>query len=151
MTLREEQVRLDSLNKALARIGRGKEPLSKEEAVQALEDTAALIEASSSALLEIDRNNLVKLVKIATDLSFSRKGKPRKWVLKEGEPARSVNLIRGVQLNLTRDKKLMSVEMDPKELRLRDRALKFVGIGHDPAPDVARRHDDYLWGALGNG
>lgn len=146
LTPTEEQERWRSYREAIEKMNRGKKALSEEEAIKALEDAAALRGARLSASLEIEQKDILKLVRIATGLSLSKKGTIRKYMVKEASPAKSVNAVRGVTLHLTWDKKLVSVEVNPNELRLRNKALKFVGIGEDKAKDTAARHDAYLAG-----
>lgn len=144
LTAPEEEERWRSYRERVKKMEHGKASLSKEEAIEALEDAAALIEGSSKTSLELDRRDVVKLLKIATSLSLSKKGKTRRQVFKEGTPAKSISLLRGVQLHLTWDKNLLSVEVNPKELKLRHRALRFVGCSEDKVKDTAERHDSYL-------
>lgn len=143
----ERQRREQSLAEALGKLHRAK-AFSKEEAIQALEDAASLKEAFPYEDHKIREAEIRKLVNIATGLSVTTKGKVTKHVFQEGEPARTVCMLRGVKLNLTWDKKLMSVEVDPKELAIRARALSLIGIGSDTASDVAARHDDYFVEAI---
>ena len=60
-------------------------------------------------------------------------------------------VVRGVDLHLTWEFKLVKVTMDPHQWRLRSQALGIIGIGKDTAPDVAENHDDYLVDAFQNG
>ena len=55
----------------------------------------------------------------------------------------SVSVILGVFLNLDRNRRLVSVSIDPGKYRARRKAMAFVGASRDN-PDVALRHDDYL-------
>ena len=55
----------------------------------------------------------------------------------------SVSVIMGVFLNLDRNRRLVSVSIDPGKYRARRKAMAFVGASRDN-PDVASRHDDYL-------
>lgn len=143
----EKEKREQSLRGALEKFHKVKE-LSKEEAIQALEDAAALVEAFPFEPLELSDKDVSKLVKIATGLSVTTKGKRQTSVLKEGEPSREVYLLRGVKLNLSWDKKIMSVEIDPKQMAIAARALSIIGIGRDTATDVAARHDEYFVEAI---
>ena len=61
-----------------------------------------------------------------------------------GPVLESVSVIMGVLLNLDRNRRLVSVSIDPGKYRARRKAMAIVGIGSDPNPDVALRHDDYL-------
>lgn len=144
LTPGEQQARLNSYVELTKRLGKKMSPFSKEEAVQALEHAASLLEGFFDESIELDRDILKKLIRIATGVSLSSKGKARQSLLREGEPARTVTVLRGVRLNLSWDKKLLSVEVDPRQLALRARALAFVGVGHDSATDVAAHHNDYF-------
>ena len=146
LTPAEEEERLRSYRKAIESMNRGKTAFSQAEAIKALEDAAALRGARFGASLGIEQKDVLKLVKIATGLSLSKKGTIRKYMIKEASPAKSVSAVRGVTLHITWDKKLVSVEVNPRELKLRGKALKFVGIGEDKAKDTAARHDAYLAG-----
>lgn len=139
----ERQRREKSLQEALYKLHKIKE-LSKEAAIQALEDAAALIEVFPFDELSISDTQIRKLVKIATGLSVTTKGKRQTSVLKEGEPSREVYLLRGVKLNLSWDKKLLSIEIDPKQMAIMKKALSIVGIGRGLPPDMSEKHDDYL-------
>ena len=56
----------------------------------------------------------------------------------------SVSVIRGVYLNLDKEKRLVSISVHPGKVKERRRLMRVVGIGEDPEPDVSVRHDDYL-------
>jgi len=150
LTPTEEQERWRFYRRVLQKLNRGKIALSQEEAIEALEDVAALRGARFGASTEMEQGDILKLLRIATGLSLSKKGTIRKHTVRDMPPAKSISAVRGVTLYLTWDKKLVSVEVNPKELKLRDRALKFVGIGQDREKDVAARHNDYLAGDLSN-
>lgn len=143
LTELEKDKRLESLYKTLEemKVNKG---LTKERAAEALEDAAALVEAFPFEHLELSDKDISKLVKKATGLSVTTKGKRQTIILEEGEPSREVYLLRGVKLNLSWDKKLMSVEVDPKQMAIQTRALSIIGIGRGMPPDMAERHDDYL-------
>lgn len=147
LTETERGKRLQSLNRALEymKLTKG---LSTKQAIQALEDIAALVEASPWEPPPVTKKDIATLLKAAACLSLSRKGKAQKVVLQEGEPCREVLLLRGVKLELTWDKKLLSIEIEPKELAIRAKALSIIGIGPDTATDVAERHDNYYVEAL---
>ena len=147
----EQESYLKPLRKAVKRLHEGK--LSPEEALRALELAAILLEHGGLEYgqgREPAKSDIIKLVRLATGLSLSKKGKPALKVLIAGQAARSVNVTRGVTLNLTWDHRLASVAVSPKELELRNKALKFVGVAQDKANDVAQGHDRYLAGALSN-
>lgn len=143
LTELEKDKRLQSLYKILEEM-KDIKGFSKAQAIQALEDAATLVEAFPFEHLELSDKDVSKLVKIATGLSVTTKGKRQTSVLKEGEPSGEVYLLRGVKLNLSWDKKLMSVEIDPKQMAIMKKALSIIGIGRGLPPDMAERHDDYL-------
>ena len=143
LTELEKGKRLQSLCKLLEEM-KDTKGFSREQAIQALEDAAALVEAFPFDPISISDAQICKLVKIATGLSVTTKGRRQTSVLKEGEPSREVYLLRGVKLSLSWDKKLMSVEIDPKQMAIQARALSIIGIGRGMPPDMAERHDDYL-------
>lgn len=148
LTEMEKQKRLHSLQKILHGMN-GKAARTKEQAIQALEDIAALVEASSwEEPTPVTKDQIAILIKAATGLSLRTKGKTQKVTIIEGNPVREVFLLRGVKLGLTWDKKLLSVELDPKELAIREKLLSIVGIGSDNATDVSARHDEYFVEAI---
>ena len=55
-----------------------------------------------------------------------------------------VAVIRGVYVDLDREGRPISISIDPRKLEERRTLRSIVGIGSDPKPDVAERHDDYL-------
>ncbi len=61
----------------------------------------------------------------------------------KGPVVEQVSVIMGVYLDLNRNRQLVSISIDPKEVRKRREVMKFVGASTDE-PDVALRHDDYL-------
>ncbi|MDO8635228.1 MAG: hypothetical protein Q7R34_03150 [Dehalococcoidia bacterium] len=143
LTELEKGKRLQSLHNLLEGM-KDIKGFSKEQAIKALEDAATLVEAFPFESLELSDKDISKLVKIATGLSVTTKGRRQTSVLKEGEPSREVYLQRGVKLNLSWDKKLLSVEIDPKQMAIQARALSIIGIGRGMPSDMAERHDDYL-------
>lgn len=61
-----------------------------------------------------------------------------------GRVMERVSAIRGVSLDLDRERRLVSISIRPGKVRERRQLMKFVGASKDPEPDVAARHDDYL-------
>lgn len=127
--------------------------VSTEEAVKGLEHGAVLLDDQSNDFEPEfpNRPELMKLVRKATGILPRKTGKPVEKVVQEGEAIRIVPVVRGVDLHLTREFKLVKVIMDPHQWQLRSKALSAVGIGQDTATDVAERHDDYLGDAYENG
>lgn len=117
--------------------------LSKDEAVKALEYAAALLTDNFSPGYP-PRQDLLRLVRKATGIIPRKTGKPEEKIVKDGIPSRSVPLVKGVDLHLTWDFKLLRVSLDPPQWRLRGQAFSFVGKAADVATDVAEHHDKYL-------
>ena len=140
LTELERGRRIKGLHTALA--AHRREP-SFSHAVEALEDALALIEDGQQDLSG-EKPELLRILRKVTGLSLSTKGKLTSRELGSGEPVRAVLLIRGVVCHLTWDSKLVSVDIDPKALLARKRALQLTGLGHGNASDVSERHDDYL-------
>jgi hypothetical protein len=136
---------LKSLQEVVEKLHR--KVITPEEAIKGLENSATLLE-STIGLTEVSKEDLLKLVKVATGLSPNKKGRSAEKVVRESKVAKSVNVIKGVTLYLTWDTRLVSVQVNPKELKLRDTAVKFVGIGEDKVKDVAEHHDSFLAGGL---
>ena len=144
----------DFHKKALEGIFRRFKSITVAEAVQGLEHGAHLLVDDFTpdyhSRREL-RQGLVKLVRKATGIRPRQTGKPVEEVIREGEASRIVPVVRGLDLHLTWEFKLIKVTMDPNEWRLRCKALSIVGIGKDTATDVAENHDDYLVDAYENG
>lgn len=142
LTERERKFHKDALESLL----KNSRSLTSEEAVKGLEHGAVLLDDNSFRFepMEPSRDELLKLVRRATGIRPRKKGKPVEKVVGEGDASRIIPVVRGINLHLTWDFKLLRVTLDPKEWELLCRALSFVGIGRDSATDVAERHDDYL-------
>ena len=143
--VQEEEERSEAYQAIAKDLGKKGKVISKELAIEALEHAAVLKEGSFYGSLVVRPKDVFRLVRLATGLSLEKKGKPRIAVVREGEASRLVSVLMGVKANLSWDKRLVSIEVNPKELARRDKALSFVGIGRDSETDVARRHDEYLY------
>ena len=55
-----------------------------------------------------------------------------------------VTILRGVYLELDRNRRLVSVSVNPTKVKEMARIMKIVGIIKDAPPDIAEKHDDYL-------
>lgn len=141
LTAGERQVRSQRLKEALVRMERQK--FAHSAALQALEDGLVLLEDGQEDVVAV-RPKLLRLLRQVADVSLATEGKQRKYQIGTGDAARVVTLIRGVTCHLTWDFHLVSVEVDPRGLAKRRKALSIIGIGEDPATDVAERHDEYL-------
>ncbi|MBM3942366.1 MAG: hypothetical protein FJ316_05490 [SAR202 cluster bacterium] len=124
--------------------------MTPEDAIKGLEHGATLLIDDFSPGYP-PRQELLKLVRRATGIVPRKEGKPVEKVLSEGEASRVVSVVRGVDLHLTWDLKLVKVSLDPRQWRLRSQALGFAGLAADRAADVAQQHDRYLVDAVENG
>jgi hypothetical protein len=135
---------------ALANILRRFKTLTPAEAVEGLEHGANLLVDDFTPGYP-PRQELLKLVRKATGIQPRKTGKPAEKAVREGESSRTVPVVRGLDLHLTWEFKLIKVTMDPNQWRLRSQALGIIGIGKETAADVAENHDDYLMDAFQNG
>ena len=124
--------------------------LAQAEAVAGLEHGASLLVDDFTPGYP-PRQELLRLVRKATGIQPRKTGKSAETVVREGESSRTVPVVRGVDLHLTWEFKLIKVTMEPNQWRLRAQALSIMGIGRDSATDVAENHDDYLMDAFQNG
>ncbi len=143
LTPNERTKREQSLARSPGEMKAQKE-LPKEQAIRALEDIATLVESHPWDPAPVTKKELACLLRASTGLSLNTRGKRQAVTIQPGEVAREVFLLRGVKLGLTWDRKLVTVEVDPKELANLAKALSIIGIGSDTATDVARNHDEYL-------
>jgi hypothetical protein len=148
LTDHERAFRREALEEILKKLKSSS--LTTEEAIRGLEHGAALLIDDFSPEYP-PRQELLRLVRKATGVQPRKEGKPVEKVVGEGKATRMVTVVKGVELRLTWDLKLVSVHMDPRQWRLRGQALSFIGIGADRATDVSHRHDDYLVNAIQNG
>ena len=124
--------------------------LSAEQAISGLEHAAALLIDNFSPGYP-PRHELLRLIRKVTGIVPRKTGKLEEKIIRDGQPSRTVPVVKGVDLHLTWDLKLLRVTLNPQQWRLRAQALSIVGIGHDDASDVAERHDDYLGDAIQHG
>lgn len=120
-----------------------KKKLSSEEAIQALESCATLIQDGSLSS-KVNRQTLLSLFHQTTGVPLSKIKKTTRIPLRNGEPVKEIALLRGVHLHLTWNDHLVAITVSPTKLKERSEALKFVGIGKDVISDVAQLHDVYL-------
>lgn len=123
--------------------------LSTEDAIKGLEHAAALLIDNFSPGYP-PRQDLLRLVRKATGTGPRKTGQPEEKIIRDGQTSRTVAVVKGVDLHLTWELKLLRVSLDPSQWRLRSQAFSFVGMAADIATDVAERHDDYLAEALEN-
>jgi hypothetical protein len=138
LTEPEREFRLNSLRSIMERFQRDGQ-VSREEAIKALEDAAALRDYA-----EDFKDSLLAIIQRPLELSLDAGDKQTVSILRGKSEHHSYTLIRGITLSLTWDRKLIKIETDPKELAERRKMLSFVGCGSDRQPDVARNHDAYL-------
>ena len=146
LTERERAFHSEALESILQR----SKSLTSAEALAGLEHGANLLTDDFTPGYP-SRQELLKLVRKATGIQPRKTGKPVEKVVREGESSRRVPVVRGVDLHLNWDFKLIKVTMDPNQWRLRSQALSIIGIGKETAADVAENHDDYLMDAFQNG
>lgn len=132
----------ERLCKALLQLLNGRS-LSAEEAIQALEYCATLVQ-DESLPYKVDRKTLLGLLHQAAGISFSKVKKITRISVRGGEGIKQVALLRGVYLHLTWNDRLVAISIFPAKVKERSRALKFIGIARDTASDVSQRHDVYL-------
>ena len=61
-----------------------------------------------------------------------------------GPVQEQVTILRGVYLELDRNRRLVSVSINPTKVKEMAKIMKIVGIIKDAPPDLAEKHDDYL-------
>lgn len=61
-----------------------------------------------------------------------------------GPAQEQVTVLRGVCLELDRNRRLVSVSVNPTKVKEMAKIMKIVGIIKDAPPDLADKHDDYL-------
>ena len=138
LTEREREFRLSSLRSVVEKF-RDNGQVSKEEAIKALEDAAALQHHA-----ETFKDPLLALAQRTLGLSLDAGEKQTISLIRGTAEHHSYVLVRGVTLSLTWDRKLIKITVNPEELIQRQKALSLVGCGYDKQPDVARKHDEYL-------
>ncbi len=138
LTEREQEFRLNSLRSIIEKF-QADGQVSKDEAIKALEDAAALQDHA-----EAFKDSLLALAQQALGLSLDAGEKQTISLIRGKAEHHSYVLVRGVTLSLTWDRKLIKIVVNPEELVQRQKALSLVGCGSDSESDVAIRHDAYL-------
>lgn len=138
LTEREQEFRLNSLRSIIEKFQTDGQA-SKDEAIKALEDAAALQHHA-----ETFKDSLLALAQRTLGLSLDAGEKQTIYLSRGKTEHHSYVLVRGVTLSLTWDRKLIKIDVAPKELAQRRKVLSLVGCGYDKQPDVARKHDAYL-------
>lgn len=115
------------------------------EAIEALQHCAVLI-VDDNLPEEADYKNLKRL--ISTGIGRSPESYKSEATIQigegKGEVQERISAIRGVYLDLDRDRRLVSVTINPRRVRGRRALMEFVGASKDPDPLASTRHDDYL-------
>ena len=129
--------------------------ITAEEAVKGLQHCAALIKDDNlhygwDENLSHEMGHEVKKGLLRAALSKSPgsyKSKTTVPICEDsgGPVLESISVIRGVYLNLDSNERLVSIYIHPGKYRERRKLMEFVGASRDPMPDVALRHDDYLY------
>ena len=143
LTEREIAFHRAGLAEALDRVEDGS--VTAEEAAKGLQHCAALIK-DDNLPDEAGYEALKGLVSAGIGKSPGSYKSKKTVLLGEGGGAvhERVSAIRGVYLNLDRDRRLVSISIQPGKVSKRRRLMQFVGASKDSEPDVASRHDDYL-------
>lgn len=120
--------------------------LDRDQAVKALEHWATLVKDDNLPTFAQPEHLLSLLKTVLRKAPGSFKSVSRVPISERQTDAAIINVSvrRGVVLELDRNMQLVSVMVNPTIVRERQKLLAFVGVGHDPSPDVALRHDDYL-------
>ena len=149
LTAGERSFHQEELKQALKRYRN----LTTEEAVAALEHGATILAEDDFKPKPDLREDVLKLVRKATGIRPRKSGKPAECVVGEGNISRVIPVVRGIDLHLTWEFKLVKVTLDPEQCRIFDQLTSFVGSGSDfeGATDVAENHDDYFIEAIENG
>ena len=152
LTERELAHHRHGLSAVLSRLDEG--TITAEEAVTGLQHCAALIRDDNLPYgwdqnLSHEMGYEVKKDLLKAALGKSPGSYKSKTTISVGEDRApvldSVSLIRGVLLNLDGNERLVSMSIHPGKYRERRKLMTFVGASADPMPDVALRHDDYLY------
>ena len=120
--------------------------IDRHEAVKALEHCAELI-LNDNLPHDVNHERLVHIFKAAAGKSPGSFRVNTTIPVRANHPeaaAHRVSLVRGVELNLDTQMKLISMKITPRKVREYREIMKIAGIGRDLASDVSVRHDDYL-------
>lgn len=143
LTERELAYHQDGLSAVLGKLAA--KTVTADEAAQGLQHCANLIR-DDNLPEEVGYEVLKGLIRAALGKSPGSYRAKTTVPLGEGRGRvlERVSAIRGVSLDLDRERRLVSISIRPGKVRERRQLMKFVGASKDPAPDVAARHDDYL-------
>ena len=145
LTGREREYHKAGILEALAKLD--EQNITPEEATKGLQHCAHVLKDDIFGFPGEDRHESAKaLIRAAVGKSpGSYKSKITVPLDLNGKGAvvEQVSVILGVYLDLDRNGQLVSISIDPNEVRKRREIMKFVGASVDE-PDVAARHDYYL-------
>ena len=143
LTEQELAYHRDGLSAVLGKLEAG--TVTAEEAAKGLQHCANLIR-DDNLPEEVGYETLKSLIRAALGKSPGSYRAKTTVPLGDGSGRvlERVSAIRGVSLDLDRERCLVSISIHPGKVRERRQLMKFVGASKDPAPDVAARHDDYL-------
>ena len=145
LTERERSYHKDGLSEALGKLdARSATP---EDAAKGLEHCANLLRDDIFGLPECaDYETLKALIRAAIGKSpGSYRSKTTVPLDNGGGPVlERISVIRGVYLDLDRNRQLVSVSISPQEVRGRKKLMEIVGAFRDTDPNVAASHDDHL-------
>ena len=143
LTERERSFHRAGLAEALCKLSAG--GIATDEAAKGLQHCANLVR-DDVFTDEVDHETSRALVKAALGKSpGSYKSKTTVPIgIGGGEALEQVAVLRGVYLDLDRERRLVSISINPAKVREWKKLMAIVGIGRDPERDVALRHDDYL-------
>ena len=147
LTERERAYHRDGLSAVLGKLDAG--TVTTDEAKKGLQHCANLIRDDNLAE-EVGYETLKSLIRAALGKSpgsYRASYRAKTTVplgAGSGRVTERVSAIRGVSLDLDRERRLVSISIHPRKFRERRRLMEIVGAYKDSEPDVAARHDDYL-------
>ncbi len=121
--------------------------MPSEQAVKALEHFAPLAQDVRWAALPYYDDRIMLLKSAVGRLPCSFWSRETVVIDGRGAPGKvaySVPLLRGVNLELDRHWKLLSISVSPHVFRERSKIMDLFGMSHELKIDTALRHDDYL-------
>lgn len=145
LTEHERSYHKDGLSEALGKLGSGS--ATREDAAKGLEHCANLLRDDIFGLPECaDYETLKALIRAAIGKSpGSYRSKTTVPLCNGVGPVlERISVIRGVYVDLDRNRQLVSVSISPQEVRGRKKLMEIVGAFRDADPNVAARHDDHL-------
>lgn len=145
LTEHERSYHKDGLSDALGKLDAGS--VTPEDAAKGLEHCANLLRDDIFGLPErADYETLKALIRAAVGKSPGSYRSKTTVPLGNGvgPVLERVSVIRGVYVDLDRNRQLVSVSISPQEVRGRKKLMEVVGAFRDTDPNAAARHDDHL-------